>query len=47
MLPRFPAAFRPPGIRFFGHPVPPREFSPPYGRPTAPPAHTRAWDADP
>ena len=28
-------------------PCPAREFSPPYGRLTAPPAHTRAWDADP
>ena len=29
------------------HPVPPRDFRPPYGRPTAPPAHTRACTADP
>src|ERR1035437_995359 len=30
-----------------GHPVPPAEFRPSYDRPTAAPAHTRAWGADP
>src|SRR5262249_23445543 len=30
-----------------GHPNPAREFRPPHGRPTAPPAHTRACDTDP
>jgi hypothetical protein len=31
----------------FGHPVPPGTSAPPYGRPTALPAHTRACTADP
>ena len=46
LRPRFPAAFRPPAFASWA-PCPAREFSPPYGRLTAPPAHTRAWDADP
>src|SRR5258708_8041976 len=43
---RFPAAFRPPAFAFWA-PCPARGFRPPYGRPTAPPAHTRACAADP
>ena len=46
LRPRFPAAFRLPAFASWA-PCPAREFSPPYGRLTAPPAHTRAWDADP
>jgi len=46
MRPRFPAAFRPPAFASWA-PCPARDFRPPYGRPTAPPAHTRACAADP
>src|SRR5260370_25842861 len=43
---RFPAAFRPPAFASQS-PCPARDFRPPYGRPTALPAHTRACPADP
>jgi hypothetical protein len=33
VLSRFPAAFRPAGIRFLDHPVPAGEFSVPHGQP--------------
>jgi hypothetical protein len=37
MLSRFPAAFRLPAFAFWAS-FPARDFRPPYGRPTAPPA---------
>ncbi len=40
MLPRFPAAFRPPASASWAS-FPARGFRPPYGRPTAPPAAAR------
>ena len=43
---RFPAAFQPPAFASQS-PCPARDFRPPHGRPTAPPAHTRACAADP
>ena len=43
---RFPAAFQPPAFAS-QPPCPARDFRPPYGRPTAPPAHTRACTTDP
>jgi hypothetical protein len=40
MLPRFPAAFRPPASAFWAS-CPARGLRPPYGRPTTPPAAAR------
>jgi hypothetical protein len=43
---RLPAAFRPPAFASWA-PCPARDFRPSYGRPTVPPALTRACTADP